>query len=381
VETKDASGRNVLLVRSAEFAATPALPRFAAVLADLLGPGRTFAVCWRSNPLFKTPYSPSSSVNVSHFELRADSRSLSGLVGLPLWWFRIVRELVRGGFALVQASDVFSLVPVLGLRPLLGYRVIADVRDHIASISGTHWAMKATILGWLEALLLRLADAVIVVDETRKELLPERVVARGRVVVVRNLPLQDAGVAPRVDRSIVRINFSGYLSRIRGAEFLCDAIKATPQAELDIVGGTNEDDVRALVSSMERVVSHGRVSHAEAMEKMRDADVVALLYDPGIRANRYAAPNKFYEAMMLGRPVLVSEGTPMAVWVRQSDCGYVVPYGDVGGLCAIFRRVAENREEWHAKSRRARELYDRELRWPDEAARLKDVYRNLLGES
>ena len=45
------------------------------------------------------------------------------------------------------------------------------------------------------------------------------------------------------------------------------------------------------------------MSHSDAMARMEASDAVALLYDPSVVANRYAAPNKFYEAMMIGRPV------------------------------------------------------------------------------
>jgi len=122
------------------------------------------------------------------------------------------------------------------------------------------------------------------------------------------------------------------------------------------------------------------MSHPDALRKMEEADVVALLYDPEVLANRYAAPNKFYEAMMLGRPVVTSDGIPVAEWVRKHDCGYVVRYGDVEGLARILRRIREKRDEWQQKATNARNLYETQFTWAVQSASLESAYRELLKE-
>lgn len=370
-----------LLLRSAEFAATPALPRFAEVLAELLGAEGVEALCWRTDPRFATPLAGSPFAKVTHYVRAASSRSMTGWIGLPLWLLRITRQLVAGRYEVVQASDVFSLLPCVVLRPLLHFVVIGDVRDHMASIAGTHWGARAKVLGLLENALLRRCDAVIVVDETRKELLTEDVRRHAKIIVVRNLPQRDAGRAQETERNEVLVNFSGYISRMRGGEMLGDAVASAPFAALDVVGETNDVELAAFLARTPRVTLHGRVSHAEAMDRMKGSDLVSLLYDPAIAANRYAAPNKFYEAMMVGRPVLVSEGTPMADWVRQHDCGYVVAYGDKQGVAEVLARISGNRADWALRCRNARAYFEREMRWADEADVLKTAYRGLgIGE-
>lgn len=373
--------KRVLLLRSSEFASTPALPRFAAVLAGLVGPGQVEALCWRTNTRFASPVQVPDGLVVRHFERPASSRSISGWLGMPRWWLEIWRALEGGDFAVVQASDVFSLLPCILARPFLGCRVVADVRDHMASISGSDWGLKAKILGAVETFLLRRADRIIVVDETRKELLPHAVLEGDRVVVVKNLPLADAGwLEPRGVDS-VRINFSGFLSAIRGATHLVAGAEHAG-ATLDVVGETNEVPLDECFGRSASVVRHGRVGHSRAIELMRDAHLVALLYDPAIKANRYAAPNKFYEAMMVGRPVLVSRGTPMEEWVLQHGCGYVVPYGSISAIGEVVKSIRADCAGWLLKCRNARDLYEREFRWAPEARKLEEAYRTLgLGKA
>jgi len=370
---------NVLLVRSAEFAVTPALPRFAAVLASILPPGSVHALCWRTDPSVVTPFlCPQASV--VHFERRINSRSILGALSLPLWWVRIWRELAARRHSIVQASDVFSLFPVLIARPFFRYSVVADVRDHLGSIAGTHWGWKAALLGKLERFLLTLSDKVVLVDDTRKELVPRRIVRTGKVVVVRNVPLEDVnGYEEPVRAGPVRLNYSGHLSPIRGAEMLLAAV-VRADARLDVIGDIPDPDLRKRVERNPAVDRYARMSHADAMRRMKAADLVALLYDPRVIANRYAAPNKFYEAMMLARPVITCDGTPVADWAREHDCGWVVRYDDVDELIRIIRHVAESREEWRAKCVNARRLYEARFTWERESAALAAAYRELLGE-
>src|SRR5438067_6574010 len=94
-----------LLIRSNEFAITPALPRFAEVLTRILPAGSVHALCWRTDPRVVTPV-PAMGVSVVHYERRASSRSFSGILAMPLWWLRIWQELFRLRPVLVQTSDV-----------------------------------------------------------------------------------------------------------------------------------------------------------------------------------------------------------------------------------------------------------------------------------
>ena len=89
-----------------------------------------------------------------------------------------------------------------------------------------------------------------------------------------------------------------------------------------------------------------------------------------------AVPSKIYEAMGAGRPlVLVAEGEPAAI-VRRTGAGLSVAPGDVDGLAAALRRLAESpgeRREMGARGRRvAEEEFDRR--------RIADRFIDLLEE-
>ncbi|MEM7586625.1 MAG: glycosyltransferase family 4 protein, partial [Acidobacteriota bacterium] len=68
-----------------------------------------------------------------------------------------------------------------------------------------------------------------------------------------------------------------------------------------------------------------------------------------------AVPSKIYEAMGAGRPiVLAADGEPADI-VNRSGAGLTVPSGDVDGLAAAIRRLAEHPQERRALGERGRQ--------------------------
>jgi glycosyltransferase involved in cell wall biosynthesis len=121
----------------------------------------------------------------------------------------------------------------------------------------------------------------------------------------------------------------------------------------------------------------GTIPYDEVIRRTLQSDLLFALYDPNVPNNRYASPNKLFEAMMCGKPILVSDGTAMAEIVREEECGLVVPYGDVDAIKhailtlkndpALCRRLGEN----------GRRAYETKYNWKIMEERLLEIYRRL----
>jgi glycosyltransferase involved in cell wall biosynthesis len=57
-----------------------------------------------------------------------------------------------------------------------------------------------------------------------------------------------------------------------------------------------------------------------------------------------AVPSKLYEAMAVGRPVILIAGCEAAAIVNQANCGVVVRPGDINNLVEAVRFLATNPE-------------------------------------
>lgn len=86
--------------------------------------------------------------------------------------------------------------------------------------------------------------------------------------------------------------------------------------------------------------SLGRVTRAEALRRMRDADFLLLTLTeraPGV------VPGKMFEYASAGRPILavVPPDGEVARWVRETRTGFVVPSAPVEEAASALRELFE----------------------------------------
>jgi glycosyltransferase involved in cell wall biosynthesis len=119
-------------------------------------------------------------------------------------------------------------------------------------------------------------------------------------------------------------------------------------------------------------------SYEEILNRSLSADMLFRFSDPALPTkNKYASPNKLFEAMMCGKPILVSDNSSMASIVRHNNCGLVVPYGDRGAIKeAIVKLITDPglRAELGKNGRRA---YEEKYSWTIMENRLINAYKNL----
>jgi glycosyltransferase involved in cell wall biosynthesis len=90
------------------------------------------------------------------------------------------------------------------------------------------------------------------------------------------------------------------------------------------------------------------------------------------------SPNKFFDYLSAGRPVLINYPGWLAEEVQNAECGFAVPPDDAEAFAAALIRAADNRSELAAMGKRARalaatrfnrtELSDRFVDWLEGAA-------------
>jgi hypothetical protein len=88
-----------------------------------------------------------------------------------------------------------------------------------------------------------------------------------------------------------------------------------------------------------RVEYHGIVTARRALELAASCDAVFCYYAP---INVYmvnASPNKVYDAMAVGRPVLINREVRLAEWVEQAGVGYTCAYADVACLRSVIAQL------------------------------------------
>lgn len=206
---------------------------------------------------------------------------------------------------------------------------------------------------------------IVVVEEMRDRLISLGVPVR-RIDVVSNTPpvarTRVARPPAREPDAPLRLVYLGIMEIPRGIEDLVAAAALLQRngvrVQVDLVGTGRdlamfEEQARALGVHGASVRFHGYVSsHERALSVIADADIGVL---PHRRCAHWdhTIPNKLFDYMAVGLPVITSDARPFARIVQEADCGEVCASRDPEDLArAIMKLRDPARRERHGENGR-----------------------------
>ncbi|MGY2847576.1 glycosyltransferase involved in cell wall biosynthesis [Bradyrhizobium sp. USDA 4509] len=283
----------------------------------------------------------------------------------------LVRTVARVRPDIVQFCDVFSAVAGITSKLFGSPHLIFDIRDPVKLSTSHYGPLVPRALHFLESLAARVSDGIIVVSPELMDFVPQA--ARKRAVVMTNSPEEDQFTGYQFSGGDnITISLSGFVSYRRNLDAWCRLVGDDPKLKLDLYGTIADERSRQILDQygFEQV---NRVSHEEALSRSRAADIMALTYDPSIVVNQFAAPNKFFEGLMLGKPSICSTGMRLGERLAREHCGIVVRYGDVAELATAVETLREPAER-RRMGENARRLFEREY-----LGQARNAMRTLYG--
>lgn len=277
-----------------------------------------------------------------------------------------------------------ELMPTALLLRCLGIRVVYDVHEDLpADIMQKEWISKflrrpvslvARLSEWCFTRLA--ATAIIPVTNHIARRFPPR-----RTVVVQNYPLLEelqssSGSAPgKPPGSFVYI---GGITRDRGG---LEMIEAASQAgvAVDLVGPVVPPAFkRELESAAEGTPATlvGSVSRTEVGTRLANARASFVLFHPAPNHTN-AQPNKLFESMSAGVPVIASDFPAWRRIVDGEQCGLLVDPLDSQAIAHAMTWLLEHHEDAEAMGRRGRQAVEQRYNWESESTRLIDLYASL----
>ena len=310
---------------------------------------------------------------VSHVMRRPTPHGRSTAAGQAAFYRHVVATLWRLRPSVACCVNEDACLGLLPWRGVLFDRLVCDIFDalvdrHSARPAPLRWALRA-----VSELVRWRADRLIATDEARFERLGR---FRRKAVIVENVPeTPSAGPALRMPEGPARLYVAGSLARGRGIE---QALEAARRTGVRIVSAGWPYD-----ASAERFVAdpavefHGIVTAGRSLELAASCDAVLAFYAPTSVNNLYASPNKLYDALSVGRPVIVNREIRPARWVERHAAGWTCGYDDADALERILASLSARRGELPAFAARARELFLAGPTWEKMARRLDELYRGL----
>lgn len=268
-------------------------------------------------------------------------------LGNPFWWREIVRVMRRYRIELIMVRDLPLAVPAGIIGKVFRVPVVLDMAENYpAMLADRRLYTPTSALGrmlrhpslarLIERLAFPLMNHIVVVVDQSRDRLRAAGVPDHQLTVVTNTPRIDEWDATE----IIRANpFSDqglhvvYLGNLDGSRGVDIAIKGMAQLKrqgmpgrLTIIGQgpsrTMLEELVAMEGVDDRVTIRGRLPFREVQAVMAESDV-GIIPHYGTEAWNTTMPNKLFDYMLWGIPVLVSDIKAVSTIVQDVRCGAV----------------------------------------------------------
>lgn len=298
-------------------------------------------------------------------------------LALATWNIYLIRTLfkLRKETSVVHAVDLDSGLAAYIFCRLTRKPLIFDIYDHYAdtrSIKG----FPRKIICAVERYLAKHSDLSLLADESRYR--QHGLQPADNILVIENVP--DVTITPKpfdISKDTpLRLGYFGVFEpQHRGLEKLIDSFSGRSDIELHFGGyGQLAPTIISAAKQHSNIYHHGPLSHAQGLELMATMHCIIGFYYLSIPNHRYAAPNKYYEHLLLGRPLLTNIGTPPGDRVSKDESGWSIDE-TTEALHAWYQSVAA--ADIIKRGKKAHEIWD--LRYKDYSSRtLGGLYYSKL---
>ncbi|MCM3756320.1 glycosyltransferase family 4 protein [Sporosarcina aquimarina] len=322
----------------------------------------------------------SGSVKIYRFGIPA---SYGGGMRKNLWplmkfQIRVFNWLVKNKkrYDIIHACDFDTAFISSKVAKQLKKKFVYDIFDYYVDAFGVPKKMKKYIV-YQDHHIINTADAVIVCTDKRREQIEGT--SPIRLAVIHNTPAEQ-GVNFRklnLNPNRTKLVYVGILGKGRFIREIVEIVKRNPQYEFHVGGfGEYEQYLEEVAKECDNIFFYGKLPYHRTLELENSCDIMIAIYDPQIPNHYYAAPNKFYESLMLGKPLIMVKKTGMDDLVAEHDIGNIIEY-NMESLEDAVGNLVVRKSEWDNISTKMKNLYKDKYSWGEMEVRLINLYKDL----
>jgi len=286
----------------------------------------------------------------SHIVLRHVARRIivPGLMSFVLYT-RYANAAIRWLMAadIIHCNDLNTL-PVGVMLKLLSFgriKVVYDAHEFESNQIPNQSRFSIRMLQMVEGALIRFADAVITVSNGIAEEYARLYNIKKPALVLNCPPYKEVG-KNNIFRKTLGITYEqtiflyqGGLSKGRGIEILLETFAGLPAANVIVFMGYGplEGQIKEYALAHENIYFQPAVAPDVLLNYTSSADFGILFYENTCKNHDYCSPNKMFEYIMAGIPVIVSNLHEMRRVVEQNAIGVVAQENTVQGLQEAIR--------------------------------------------
>jgi glycosyltransferase involved in cell wall biosynthesis len=300
-----------------------------------------------------------------------------------LFFFLLFRR-----YDLLVSNDLDTLLPNYLVSKIKRIPLVYDTHEYftgVPELAGRNFVIRIWEL--IEKNIFPKLKNVITVSESIADLYRDKYGIRP--LVIRNLGVQatENGAFRREELGIAKEDFLIILQGTginidKGAEELVDAVSKTEKTSLIIVGsGDVINNLMMRVKELrlnDRVKFFGPVDRKTLERFTKSADAGVCLEKDTNLNYRYSLPNKLFDYISAGIPVICTDLPESGKIVRDNKCGILLDKITPEKISeavhilikdnALYKELKENAEKAFTK-----------LNWDNESILVKELYQNIIG--
>jgi len=273
--------------------------------------------------------------------------------------------------------DTLPIGILLKRKP--GIPLVYDARDmygYMMQASFPLWV--ANIIAGIEKLLVSKSDVVIAVSEVMKRFL-NKMTDRPVTIIMNCKTLQSREYIRRDKESKFTLLYIGTLHKARALPQLMHVVDELPDVQC-VIGGIGQagyiDTLRAECLKSPNISFVGKVPLDRVLPMTMEADVIFCMFDPANPNNRIGMPNKLFESMVCGRPIICTSGIYSGELTDKEQIGMAVEYTEEALKQAIIK-LRDNPDLRERLGRNALRAAVTKYNWENEGKKLQQLYRDI----
>ena len=301
------------------------------------------------------------------------------------FWKRAYRWLLenKDSYDAIHAVNFDTAKPAFKAADEYGKKIVYDIFDYYSDSYNAPKVVKSVIRN-LENKYISRADMTVICSDERKDQIEGS--KPKKLIVVENSPedlevrndfkLADGSVPDRP-----KAVYAGMLVFDRFLEETAEAVMSRNDIEWHVAGyGVLRPFIEECAAKHDNVFYYGPLPYDDILALEKRCDMMTALQNPSVANNRYSAPNKFYEALFLGKTLIMVRNGSIYKEIESNGLGEVI---DAGGnvkeaVSEAFDRLLAKRGEWETMGSRARSLYEEKYPWSKSEKILLYGYRTLV---
>jgi glycosyltransferase involved in cell wall biosynthesis len=286
-----------------------------------------------------------------------------------------------------EANDLPPLLATVIAARLRGRPVV--YRAHELWSEATAHVPFAGFWRFMERTLVPRCDYVVTPEENRSRIYQAELGARRPPLTVRNCPPYRQRVeSDRLREDLRRRGihgstialYQGLVDSMRCIEEIAEATRFFDDGIVLVIMGTGYGrwaSPATALAGFDRIVVLPPVAYGDLLPYTASADIGILLYRNDCRNNYYCAPNKLFEYMMMGLPVIAPDYPGMVPLVEGEEVGLSVDPASPRAIAAAVNRLAADPQGRARMRDRGLRLSRDRYNWAVESTPLLQLYRRL----